>query len=93
MFRALGAVFPVVCPRRYLAFFSGDVVALRAELVSLFCVDTLRRVLLETAVPFATQRASVRGASTGAQGGTDAREGRPTFQGMQRSRRSAARSL
>jgi len=39
----------------YVAFFMRDPVALRAELVSLYTVDTIRRVLLETVLPFALQ--------------------------------------
>uniref|UniRef100_A0A7S0IR28 Anoctamin transmembrane domain-containing protein n=1 Tax=Calcidiscus leptoporus TaxID=127549 RepID=A0A7S0IR28_9EUKA len=40
----------------YIAFELQDVPWLRAELISLFSTDTVRRVALETVVPFALQR-------------------------------------
>ena len=42
----------------YLAFFEKDITKLRGELVSVFNVDTFRRLLVECALPMALQRVS-----------------------------------
>lgn len=45
----------------YLAFFQFDVIRLRTELVGMYTTDSLRRVFLETLVPFATSWVTERG--------------------------------
>ncbi|CUF02836.1 Anoctamin, putative [Bodo saltans] len=42
----------------YVAFYRRDIVQLRQELLSLYTFDQVRRVALETVMPFVTQRAS-----------------------------------
>ncbi len=44
----------------YLAFFEQDVVKVRSELISVFHVDTFRRLLLEGVVPYLTQKVKSR---------------------------------
>ena len=69
--RFLFEAFDSYAAPAYLAFFQRDVLALRAELVSVFCADTVRRVGLETALPYvlrvwARRRAVARAKKTDA---------------------------
>ena len=45
----------------YLAFYEQDIIKLRSELVSVFNIDTFRRLLLEGVVPYVMQRIGSKG--------------------------------